>query len=984
MTAINQSDIISDLQRLNVFDRLKPYGHQQLVPTFKGWHKGLQRQVIIRLLPVPSTAMNSMQRRELNALVHQVIHFHHRGILKWLKFEEIALHHNKFYCLISEWFSDESLKDWLTQYGPLSEENAILTAKHVAPGLAHYWHRCHIAHGNLKPGNILINSEGKLRVDKFGLTALLTLIREDVGIGTPAFMAPELITEGATPNDLSDIYALGTTLSCLLTGLLGSAQSENHMQTNFPPRTPLSREMDEIIRYMTAARPQDRFPSWEAVREAIQRYTQSHAISSGQSRKIQPIRIPMGGKNLTGMFGAANSMDAAYEPKDDGVSKTSTHIIPAPPRMTPKIKAPIADSPVRHNEKWILPQNKLLIMAAALCLVLIGAITMWLLHAAGNAGALKPLHARNAPTRSQDIVSAENDDWDSLPDEADRLSKSSRQAFAIQTNAQATNASFTAAETDTPRTDAAPQTLLARDETNADVKVAQPKSEGTGPSKSATASAGQLSQSGTIDHAQEGQASNQPVQQLPPPSPSFLSQPVKGDNQENLSARIQAPSSASKTTDASRVTTPGDETTDRKLAVLLKEAETGDAEVQCTLGDYYASMNDHASAFKWYQRAAEGNFARALCKYGDCLMTGKGTKTDELAAIEAYKKAADQHDAPAQYKLADCYLKGRSVPRNPKMAVQLFQSAASNNHAEAWYYLGACALDGNGMIKNPKQALVYYNKAAELNYSPAYCRMAAAYAEGLFGKTNQATALTMYIKAAEMNNIEAQGKLVTYYLSNKKNTTQERDGAELNRWLKSAVTNTLDAVDNDDKKILARLYVIYGDCLTDGIFMRKDLYEAAIWYEKAARTNDPDALYKYGLCLFNGAGVQKDETEAFNLFIRATAQNHAKSAWMAGECCLEGRGVNQDSIQAAKWLIKAANQNVPEAQYRMGMCCIDGNGVTANAQDAFLWFLKSAEAGYEPAIEKVIECYQKGIGTKKSKSDAMAWHAKLLKGEKAK
>ncbi|MFA5042414.1 MAG: protein kinase [Kiritimatiellia bacterium] len=978
MTATNQADIISDLQRLNVFDRLTPYGHQQLAPTFKGWHKGLRRQVIIRLLPVPRKAMDAMQRRELNALANRIIHFHHQGILKWLEFEEIALHHDRFYCLISEWFSDESLKDWLIQYGPLSEENAILTAKHVAPGLAHYWHRCHIAHGNLKPGNILINSEGKLRVDKFGLTTLLTLMREDVGVGTPAFMAPELITEGATPNDLSDIYALGTTLSCLLTGLLGSAQSESHMQTNPPLRTPLSREMDEIIRHMTAARPQDRFSSWEAVREAIQRYAQSHAISSGQSRKIQPIRIPIGGKNLTGMFGAANSTDA----KDAGVSKASTHIIPAPPRMTPKIKAPIAYSPVQHNEKRILPQNKLSIVAAAACLVLIGAITMWALHAARNADAPKPLHARNAPAHSRDMPLAGNDDWDSLPDGAGRLSTSSRQALAIRTAAPATNAPLTDAETDTSKTGATPQMLLARDETNADVKAAQAKSEETGPNESA--SAGRLSQSGTIDHAEEGRVSDQPIQQLSPPSPSFLSQPVKGDNQENLSARIQAPSVAGKTTDASRVAAPGDGTADRKLAVLLKEAETGDVEVQCTLGDYYASINDQVSAFKWYQRAAEGNLARALCKYGDCLMTGRGTRTDELAAIEAYKKAAEQHDEFAQYKLADCYLKGRYVPRNPRMAVQLFQSAASNNHAEAWYYLGACALDGTGMIKSPKQALAYFNKAAELNYSPAYCRMAAAYAEGLFGKTNQAMALTMYTKAAEMNNIEAQGKLVTYYLSNKKNATQERDGAELNRWLKSAVTNTLDAAGNDDKKILVRLYVIYGDCLTDGLFMRKDLYEAAIWYEKAARAKDLDALYKYGLCLLNGTGVQKDETEAFNLFIRATAQNHAKSAWLAGECCLDGRGVNQDSIQAAKWFIKAANQNVPEAQYRMGECCMDGNGVTANAQDAFLWFLKSAEAGYEPAIEKVIECYQKGIGAKKSKSNAMAWHSKLLKSEKAK
>lgn len=933
---MNQDNIISDLKG---FDWLEPYGHQRLIPTFKGWHQGLQRQVIIRLLSPPAEVMDSIQRRALKTLTYQVIQFHHPGIVKWFKLEDVSLRNVRFYCLINEWFSDESLKDWLVQHGPLNEENVLLTAEHVVAGLTHYWNRCHIAHGNLKPENILVDKEGELKIDKFGLTALLTLTTlrgEEVSIGTPAFMAPELITGCATPNDLSDIYALGITLSCLLTGLREPEQSKSHKQANMSVRIPMSQEMGELIRHMTAARPEDRFPSWEAVREAIKRYELSRAIKLDQNKKTQTIKIPICEKNITRIFGVANIPDFPRVIKDDGGSKISTRIIPVATGKMPKVKSPISDSTVKVYKKWIVQQiSGLWIMTAASFLVLVAVIVMWYLRSTKEIDVQKPLHSRITMAYSKNMVWVKRDDWNNLTSNVERLSKLSQQLPAIQTNDSANTT-------------------------------------------------GQLSQSGTIDQTKKEKAQDQHVQQALPPSLHILSQPQNGAKKEDLSGRVQDVPSTTNTTDASSVTAPESGTEDRKLVVLKKNAETGDAEAQCKLGDYYASINDEKNAFEWYHRAAERNLPRALCKYGDCLMAGKGTSKNEIEAIEAYKKAAEKSDTLGQYKLADYYLKGQYVPQNLKMAIQLFQSAASNDHPESLCYLGDCALGGIGMNKNPKQAIVYYKKAAELNYSPAYCRLADAYTEGLFGKTNHVMALTMYTKAAEMNNIKAQDKLVKYYLSKKKTTTQDRDNAEMNRWLKTAVTNTFDKASDDDKKTLSGLYMIYGDCLMKGLFMRKDWDEAAGWYEKAAKTGNPDALYKYGLCLLNGTGVQKNEREAYNLFMRAAEGNYAQGEWLVGECYLNGNGVNQDNMQAVKWLIKAASQKVPEAQYRIGQCYLNGTGVTASADDAFLWFLQSAEEGYDPAIEKVVECYQKGIGTKKSMQNAMLWRAKLSKGRKEK
>lgn len=82
----------------------------------------------------------------------------------------------------------------------------------------HYAHHSGIIHCDLKSGNVLIDEKGKPLVTDFGIarmtdTATTTL----VGVGTPAYMAPEQIL-GRDPTPQSDIYSVGVTLYEMLTG----------------------------------------------------------------------------------------------------------------------------------------------------------------------------------------------------------------------------------------------------------------------------------------------------------------------------------------------------------------------------------------------------------------------------------------------------------------------------------------------------------------------------------------------------------------------------------------------------------------------------------------------------------------------------------------------------------------------------------------------------------------------------------------------
>ena len=82
----------------------------------------------------------------------------------------------------------------------------------------HYAHHQGLVHCDIKPGNILIDKHGQIYLTDFGIARGMDAATSTmVGIGTPAYMAPELI-RGEDPTPQTDIYALGIVLYEMLTG----------------------------------------------------------------------------------------------------------------------------------------------------------------------------------------------------------------------------------------------------------------------------------------------------------------------------------------------------------------------------------------------------------------------------------------------------------------------------------------------------------------------------------------------------------------------------------------------------------------------------------------------------------------------------------------------------------------------------------------------------------------------------------------------
>jgi serine/threonine protein kinase len=123
--------------------------------------------------------------------------------------------------LVMEFAPGESLEAHTSAERLLPAHEVLHIVARVADALA-YAHRQGVLHRDIKPANIIVHrAMGSVKLTDFGVARLLDAARTRSGtlLGTPAFMAPELLV-GRSATARSDIYALGVTLFQLLTGAL--------------------------------------------------------------------------------------------------------------------------------------------------------------------------------------------------------------------------------------------------------------------------------------------------------------------------------------------------------------------------------------------------------------------------------------------------------------------------------------------------------------------------------------------------------------------------------------------------------------------------------------------------------------------------------------------------------------------------------------------------------------------------------------------
>src|ERR1035438_42845 len=119
--------------------------------------------------------------------------------------------------LTMEYVDGEDLATLLRRIGRLPSDKAAEVARQICAGLAAA-HEHDVIHRDLKPGNVMIDGRGHVRITDFGLAGVAgTFKPEEARAGTLAYMAPEQLA-GQDASVQSDIYALGLVLYEVFTG----------------------------------------------------------------------------------------------------------------------------------------------------------------------------------------------------------------------------------------------------------------------------------------------------------------------------------------------------------------------------------------------------------------------------------------------------------------------------------------------------------------------------------------------------------------------------------------------------------------------------------------------------------------------------------------------------------------------------------------------------------------------------------------------
>lgn len=292
------------------FELVERIGMGATAVVWKARHIKLDRYVALKF---PTIFWDDIARRLLRES-KAVARLRHPNIVS---IYEIRIRGDHGY-LVSEFIDGMSLNERM-QEGSLSIEDSVDLLICITESIA-YSHSMNVIHRDIKPQNILIDSQQVPYVVDFGLARVLhqdlaVLTNEGDLIGTPAYMSPEQATGNPDVTEASDVYSLGVLMFQLLTGELpfrGNIQSVIHKILHDPAPWPrqfrpeIPRDLETICLKCLKKEPNERFPSAQDLAFDLRRFRNGEPIASRPMPRLEKLwrwarRKPMEA-TLTGLL----------------------------------------------------------------------------------------------------------------------------------------------------------------------------------------------------------------------------------------------------------------------------------------------------------------------------------------------------------------------------------------------------------------------------------------------------------------------------------------------------------------------------------------------------------------------------------------------------------------------------------------------------------------------------------------------------------
>ncbi|MEL6107855.1 MAG: serine/threonine-protein kinase [Planctomycetota bacterium] len=282
-----------DRRRIGDYQLQGVIGSGGMSVVYKATQLSLQREVAIKVLRGHAVASKiDLERFRFEA--QTVARLDHPNVVSI--YEVAGEGENVFFSM--QWINGCNLMQYRSAVRDQPRRVAEILAK-IARAV-HHAHQRGILHRDLKPSNILIDAEGEPHVTDFGLAKSIDLDAEltqpGLLVGTPNYMAPEQTLPESDASAFSvatDVHGLGSVLYTVLAGH-PPFESSSILTTlaRIRERDPVAlrrinaavpRDLESICRRCLQKRPEDRYPSAEALAEDLENFLEGRSITARPS-----------------------------------------------------------------------------------------------------------------------------------------------------------------------------------------------------------------------------------------------------------------------------------------------------------------------------------------------------------------------------------------------------------------------------------------------------------------------------------------------------------------------------------------------------------------------------------------------------------------------------------------------------------------------------------------------------------------------------
>ena len=259
-------------------------------------HSQMGRRVVLKTLRRGQSSRAEALERFLSE-ARAIATLDHRNLVHVFDFDS---ERDRYY-LVMEYVEGRDVQRMVEEDGPLPFVKAADYIAQAAEGLDHA-HASGLIHGELRPANLWVDEKGTVKIRNLGVARLTenqpSQAESNNVNGQSAFLAPEQTSASGEYDHRADIYALGCTLYCMLTGKPpaargGDRNGKSPAKSDLRSQRPgIPQPLAAICERMMSADSAQRFQSHQEIVSALRDWKASYRLPAAAPRKRKPAASP--------------------------------------------------------------------------------------------------------------------------------------------------------------------------------------------------------------------------------------------------------------------------------------------------------------------------------------------------------------------------------------------------------------------------------------------------------------------------------------------------------------------------------------------------------------------------------------------------------------------------------------------------------------------------------------------------------------------